>query len=422
MFGYDFKWIEDSIEFIRKGQLENFKRTCKTANTVYNGHTFLEYALNNRQPDIALWLIDQGADVNWPYNSQLDRPLHLALRFNMLRVFDKLYKAGAKGNHIISSKGDYYFHKLMIALNVNAADNVLYALAKEANDNGAINHVGAVLTKKDGVTKIHPTTIIHHVIANNKIPFAKWLINNTKIDPNISVNGKTPIDVAVEHLKLTVMEMMYEKGSNITKGEFYKFQLQILNGLGLHAKVQELTNEIIKDIDSYDPIEQVQVLNGLGLHAKAQELTNKIIEDSGYTSADLKNLLSLEGEAKMSIQIINNIEENVSRVQETNDYYQSLRLDKNKASEKALLRAKIQSLRKVAMELCDRDEACNNKIEETKSNMTKKIENSPSSNFVKFICNNESVEAQFVAEQMCEREETCTAGGVKDLSVCEFIS
>lgn len=381
---------QNSVYYIQNGKLAELQAVQWEigwdVNARFNDLTLLEHALYNRKANIAVWLIDKGANVN-PQTKDMSHglksapPIDLAIHFNMLRVFDKLYKAGAKSN-IVSSDEEYFFCKAIIAINVKAADDIIYPIIREAN----INHIGVALASEGNVLKPHQTTILQYAIENNNIPLAKWVIANTDVNPNIKLHGKTAVDSAVEHLKLGVLDMLVEKGANIPKHKHYQLQIQILKGLGQYEKAQKLIDE-------------------------KTEIFHK------FTDNDYNILIDIENTVRDRMTEITDIEHIVNEVRSKNTALQS-----SSRNKKSTLRKEIRELRKELADKCGNDEDCTGKINEIKSELKVSIENSPTYRFIEALCADDG--RAFVVEEICQRNNDnslCSGDMLSDLSVCEVI-
>jgi ankyrin repeat protein len=157
------------------------------------------------QPEIAKWLIDQGADVDYETNGLTAHDL--AVLFNRLGVFEKMEAAGSK-----LDKSIFDFYKLLIAVNNGNENEVKRLVTGGAN----FDQVGRL---PDGTS----ATILIHAMRKQQPAIAKWLVEKGAKFNIPDSTGKTAVEVAIEEDRKGVLEKMRATGK-LSK-EDYDFAL-----------------------------------------------------------------------------------------------------------------------------------------------------------------------------------------------------
>ena len=155
----------------------------------------LHIALENQNPEIINYLLDQGADVNHE-NAWSESPLYSSIRMNNIKIIKIIIKNG--GN--VNVKNNHGESPLHIAVRIGNIEIIDYLIAQSADPNA-----------KDNL-KFTP---LQNAVARGRLDVAKYLISKGA-DPNvISWNGETLLHSAVKSGNLEAVKFLIVKGFDI---------------------------------------------------------------------------------------------------------------------------------------------------------------------------------------------------------------
>lgn len=217
----------------------------------------IHQAVSNNYLEMAVLLIEHGADLELMSEDELLTPLHWAVVNNHLAMTDILLAAGAKVNAI------YGINKISVIHTVAASNNV--DMAEKLLRNGA----------KVDVVDANGLTALHKAAEANQPNMLRCLMVSGRANPNFKSKQGTPLSIAIQkgHWDcVMVMLILQPDLKNISKKD-----LSSLSSQGQKEKLVEAFIKYVNTLSRQERDEQIAALangrNALGMLFKPRQGT-----------------------------------------------------------------------------------------------------------------------------------------------------
>lgn len=218
------------------------------------GDTPLHYAIENGHDDIALLLINSGADIN-AKNYNEETPLFVAARCNSLLLLRcllnkpnlnlNIYSNDKTPLHIACEKGHVAIvrefvdnYRAMFWINLRYLQDLPLHIAV---NNGFLNVTNILLEKVTSVNAVdrEGRTPLWIALLKNHFDIIKYLLCNYRVNPHFKFKGESPVGYAIRERMIEVVKLLIDRGAHLNGKDIDKKTL-------LHHSVSKSSPELVQ--------------------------------------------------------------------------------------------------------------------------------------------------------------------------------
>lgn len=187
------------------------------------------YAVNSGKPEIASFLIRNGADVNAEDPGSNKTPLIEACIKGYIEIVKQLLAKGAKANSFSLEYALFNNHveiaEILVNHGVKFNEIRLHSLISHAIENGYIQVLEFL--KKNNVNvntaNEYGFTSLMQACKHGKLEIVKFLLNNEANIHGQNQHGISPLLWAIAEGHFDIVQLLIEKGANINSADMSKF-------------------------------------------------------------------------------------------------------------------------------------------------------------------------------------------------------